>query len=257
MGLLSDLSGSTGSSINRSVNSASSQSQARTYGTEATSAARVAADYANQQAMANWERAANFNSDEAAAQRAWIERMSNTVYQRTVKDMQAAGINPVLAANMGLGTASIGGGASASMSDASSYMPNTYADYISSASSESNGSSYGSSHSESGLATGLGLIASAITGLIGSMNSGNQISIAIDGLKNWTNDYNQEMDDAIKKAEESGNKTTATFLKNHKKETSGNWLLETMNKLQSMATGVSPGQIDLEAPKKNAKNKKG
>lgn len=257
MGLLSDLSGSTGSSINQSVNSARSQSNARTYGTEATSAARIAADYANQQAMSNWQNAANFNAEEAAKQRAWMEHMSNTVYQRTVKDMIAAGINPILAANMGLGTASIGGGASASMSNASSYMPNTYADYISSASSESNGSSFGSSHSESGLATGLGLIAQAITGLIGSINSGSQISIAIDGLKNFTKEYDQQIDNAIQKAEEEGNETTATFLKNHKEETSGNWLLDTMNALQSKFTGISPEQIDLEAPKKNHKNKKG
>lgn len=57
--------------------------------------------------------AKKYNSAEAAAERAFQKEMRGTAYQDTVKDMIAAGINPILAATNGATSST--GGASASI----------------------------------------------------------------------------------------------------------------------------------------------
>lgn len=57
------------------------------------------------------QEANEFNAAEAQKQRDWQEYMSNTQYQRTVSDMQKAGVNPAMAMNNGVTSA--GSGASA------------------------------------------------------------------------------------------------------------------------------------------------
>lgn len=61
-----------------------------------------------------------YNSAQAENQRAWSREMRQTAYQDTVKDLIKAGINPILAAQ--LGATSIGSGATASAGTASGAM---------------------------------------------------------------------------------------------------------------------------------------
>lgn len=64
---------------------------------------------------ANWQTNA-FNAEEAQKNRDWQEYMSNTSHQREMADLEAAGLNPILAARDGASTPS---GGPASGSDAS------------------------------------------------------------------------------------------------------------------------------------------
>ncbi|WGL31296.1 DNA pilot protein [Dipodfec virus UOA04_Rod_868] len=62
---------------------------------------------------ASADKAMKFNHDEAELSRLWQERMSDTAHQREIKDLQAAGLNPVLSAMGGSG-APVTSGATAS-----------------------------------------------------------------------------------------------------------------------------------------------
>lgn len=70
-----------------------------------------------------------FQAEQTQQQMDFQERMSNTAYQRAISDMEAAGLNPILAYNMG-GASSPPGAAAAG---ASQTMRNTMSGAVSSA----------------------------------------------------------------------------------------------------------------------------
>ena len=97
------------SSTTQTAQDAFNQSQASANKAMQFSAAQAAQQMAFQKAM--MENMQSYNSAQAREQRSWQERMRATAYQATVKDMIAAGINPILAAQ--LGATSAGSGATA------------------------------------------------------------------------------------------------------------------------------------------------
>ena len=98
------------SNTTQTAQEAFNQSQASANKAMQFSAAQAAQQMAFQKAM--MENMQSYNSAQAREQRDWQERMRATAYQATVKDMIAAGINPILAAQ--LGATSAGSGATAS-----------------------------------------------------------------------------------------------------------------------------------------------
>lgn len=91
--------------------------------------------------------AMDYNSAEAQKNRNWQEMMSNTAYQRAMADMKAAGLNPILAAN--LGGASTPGGAVGTISGASMGLQGASAASISALGNGVLGSNYNMSQNES------------------------------------------------------------------------------------------------------------
>lgn len=114
---------------------ASEQSTSQTFGAEASARDVQYAQEANALQQKLWQQQADYNAQQAQIDRDYQTYMSNTAYQRAVKDLLAAGLNPILAAgNMGASTPV---GAMATSGLSSAYKASSYADQYAQSSGES------------------------------------------------------------------------------------------------------------------------
>lgn len=124
-----------------------SEGQSTTYGREASAEDIQRAKEANELQREFWKEQADYNATEAQKARDYGTLMSNTAYQRAVADMIKAGINPILAAQ--LGGASTPSGVAATSGLATSQKATTYAQSESSNYSRGESTGHGESHSSS------------------------------------------------------------------------------------------------------------
>ena len=194
MAILNALQGGTSVSNNGSISSGQSAANSWQQSASQTDAASARAFSAEQATLAYkrqkelMQMEMDYNTKEAEKQRQWELDNANTIYTRSVQNMKEAGINPILAATMGLSGASVGSGATANISGASAPMAQSFMDTSSASSGasqsfgENHGSSWGDSYSENGLATGLQLLGNAISGALEKINGAQTIEIAMKGL---------------------------------------------------------------------------
>lgn len=176
---------STGGSQNSGWSLGNSQSASGTDALSARDWSAQMADLAWQRDMQAYQMQMDFNAEEAQKQRDWQEYMANTIYTRSVKNMREAGINPILAANMGLSGAAVGSGATAAIGGApSAPLAQNFMDSWSASNSmnqsEQQGSSWNSS--ENGLVTALTALGSMIGNMLNSVKSASNIQLTLDML---------------------------------------------------------------------------
>lgn len=192
-------SGSSGGSVNsaesfnNSFNMSEEEAWAHAYSQTDAMTARMwsalMAEDAWNKSMQAFHEQMDFNREEAQKQRDWQAEMANTIYTRSIKNMKEAGINPILAANMGLSGASVGTGATASLGGSpSAPLAQNFMDSWSGSDSYSHGYSYGESYgsgyengsgwnagwsnSEEGIVTALQGLGQLASGAISGINAG-------------------------------------------------------------------------------------
>lgn len=221
--------------------------------------AEAARQFSAEQAALAWARDKEamyeqmaYNTMEAQKQRDWQAQMANTLYTRSTKNMREAGINPILAANIGLSGASVGSGATASLSGVpSAPLAQSFMDSYSNSGSRSysssfnwsngynNGSSWnegggsGWEHSEQGITTALEALDGMVTSALNTMSSGKALDWFTGGqtpYDSFMNNLGDYVADGIKNG-------TKNLIKNLK----GNYEKEKAQKQKAKENGIKGG----------------
>lgn len=197
-----------------------------------------------------WEKQAEYNSKEAEKARIWQMNMESTKYQRAVKDMAAAGLNPILAATGGGISAGSVGGSMASVGG-TSMSPTS----MSSASAQmAQGGLLGSHAAQESnymgqmeyLSGTLGLISAVIAGMSSAANAAGQLGEAGQGIMEGAMDSlvgaeAQESNNYKKDIEESENwwDKTKNWLKYTWDNRPGGWVIDNAAKKKGNITTKS------------------
>lgn len=170
-----------------------------------------------------FERQMQFNAEQAQIQRDWLERMEGTKYQRAIKDMKTAGLNPVLAVTGGGVQVGGGGGGAASVSAPSMGSPTGQM---------ASGGLLGANDASIGGYTGQMEYYAGLMGLLG--NALNGLSSAFGAFGNMPAELLKSVSDLLGKTDVKGNPQAfnandfknllpGTYEYNYKKKWSDYW----------------------------------
>ena len=223
-GLSIPITQSYGEGGSNSANAASASGASTTEGTAAREWSAKQAEIAYERQKELMKTQMEYNSREARLARQWQEDMANTVYTRSVANMREAGINPILAANMGLSGAQVGSGQTASIAGASAPMAQSFADSNSAWQSQSNGASHSWQNSESGIATAIEALANLASSALGAINAGNTLNVFMNEAKEAITDFAKKGNPAASEMDKSD------YGHSYEKKKTGNWLVDGLYK---------------------------
>ena len=183
------------------------------------------AERANEFQEAMWDKTAEYNAAQAQIQRDWDEKMASTAYRRTMADMKAAGLNPILAYQQG--ASSFGSGASASMSSGGASQAATPG---ASAASGSVGNYGGQGFQVSDTLAIIGSVVGLISELANSAKVTNWLNNYENSVNGRNNSYNSAKKDLAKV--NSGQMTDKEYEEKH-----GNALPVGITKLKWLLSG--------------------